>query len=67
VWTAYRLFVFVCNFLRRAAMTRGSARLDALDLRLTAVAREPADPSRDPNLDELMQHAANAVDKKDKK
>jgi hypothetical protein len=35
VWTAYRLFVFVCNFIAGRHDAR-QARLDALDVRLAA-------------------------------
>jgi uncharacterized small protein (DUF1192 family) len=116
VWTAYRLFVFVCNFFAGRYDAR-QARLDALDVRLAkslgdrlshlevaelnnqarirvledcvailAAELRQTDPSNsklgqvakllrdvhpivppDPNLDELMQHAANAVDRKGRK
>jgi hypothetical protein len=116
VWTAYRLFVFVCTFLAGRHDVR-QERLDALDERISAslgkrlthleeaeetnqsrirvledcVAilaaelrmRDPANPKLgevakllrdvhpivppDPHLDELMQHAANAVERRGKR
>lgn len=113
VWTAYKLFVFVCNFLAGRHDVR-HARLDALEVRLTAslgdrlshleqaeinsqariqmlegwVAtlatelrmQDPTNPKlkelsdalrgvtplavAEPMLDEILHHAANAVERK---